>query len=181
MQQNVIVAVFPSRSILIKALDYIQELDLVDLEHASVVMKSEDGRVVFMDDNLGAAEGGLLGSGLGSLLMLGGVGLLGAFSLPTLYMVLTLLVAIGIGAGIGNLVGRFVAGSLTINLNFKTDDANRAINAIGDRLQSGHHALLLTVKDTAALLPRLRDDLRGYRAELVMPLFDALAKASDEA
>ena len=57
MNGDPIVAVFPSRVILTKALDRIMELEYLDVRHAAIIAKARDGEIVILDDDISPNEG----------------------------------------------------------------------------------------------------------------------------
>ncbi|MEL6148817.1 MAG: hypothetical protein AAFV33_20545 [Chloroflexota bacterium] len=161
MHDQIIVAVFPSRTILAKALDYLTEEMVVDIQQAAIVVKDATGEVLVLNDDIGADEGGLVGSVMGSVAGAAGIAALGALALPGLPLVAVLCTGALAGAGIGWVVGQATAS--TLDLGFDNID----VDAISEKLQEGHTALMLRVEDAAALLPKLEAELKPYRAELV--------------
>lgn len=155
LHDQIIVAVFPSRRVLIKALDFIQEEHLIDVEQAAVIAKAASGRVHVLEDNLGGAEGGLIGAIVGAGLM----------SVGTATMI-SALPLLPVSALTGALVG-WMVGNLTTH-TFKTGGfARQYADTLADHLQAGHPALLIRTADPNVLLPRLQEALKPYRAEAV--------------
>ncbi len=163
-----IIAVFPSRSALTKALDFIMALDDLKVQRAAIVAQAESGTLVVADD-ISADEGAIAGGTLGALLTALGLVQFGVLSLPAAQVLLVLGLGVLIGGLLGGLIGRFGAGLL--DAGFRT----QRIDAIGRRLQPGHPALLLELSDDIENLPRLRHELKAYRAQIVTHLRDFLA------
>ncbi|MEM6526807.1 MAG: hypothetical protein AAF653_00855 [Chloroflexota bacterium] len=164
MHDQIIVAVFPSRTILSKALDYLAEEMMLEIQQAAIVVKDATGEVLVLNDDIGADEGGLVGSVVGSVSGAVGIATLGALALPGLPLVAVLGTGALAGAGIGWVVGQ--AAASTFDFGFDNID----VDAISDRLQEGHTALMLRVEDAAALLPKLEAELKPYRAQVVARL-----------
>jgi len=164
MTGNMIVAVFPSRTVLTRALDRIVKLDYIDIQRAAIVAKAASGETIILNDDIGPDQGGIAGGTLGAAMTVLGLAQLGALALPGVGPI----IALGAGALVGGLVGR-AAGRFAANFmdfGFHSDQ----IEALADRLQEGHPALLLEVKNSADVLPRLRQDLAPFKAELIEPM-----------
>lgn len=161
MSREVIVAVFPSRAILVKALDHIVEREIVEIEHAAIVAKARGGETYILDDDLSADEGGIAGGTLGAAMAAFGMLQLGALALPGVGPIIALGAGAIAGSFIGGATGRFAASMLDFGFR------NEQVEALAADLQAGHPALVLEVKDAAAALGTLREELKGFRAELV--------------
>jgi len=164
---EIIVAIFPSRDILLKALDHLMERDFLHIERAAVVAKAKSGEVVMLDDDISADEGGIAGGTLGAAMTALGLVQLGALALPGVGAI----IALGTGALVGGLVGR-MTGRFAANLldfGFK----NEQVQALAQELQAGHPALVLELKKDPDILLRLRDELKPFNAELVERLHEA--------
>ena len=162
MQEQIIIVIFPSRRILVKALDHLLDV-AVDIRQAAVVAKSQTGKILVVNDDLSGADGGLVGGMAGAVV--GAIAVAGA-GWVVIAGNLALVLAVGavMGGVVGGLVGRLIAS--TIRFGF----ARPYVNTIADRLQIGHSALMLRVEDATALLPRLKDELKPYRAEIIEQL-----------
>jgi uncharacterized membrane protein len=158
---ELIVAVFPSRSVLTKALDHVMELKDLSIDHAAIVAKADDGEVVVLDDTIGPDEGGIAGGTLGAAMAALGLVQLGALALPGIGAIIALGAGALVGGLVGQMTGRFAANLM--DFGFRTEQ----IEALSHRLQAGHAALVMQVKNPQTALPRLRDELKPYRAELV--------------
>lgn len=165
MTREVIVAVFPSRTMLTKALDHITSLRNVAVQHAAVVTRAADGKLIILDDSLGAYEGGFAGGIVGGILTAFGFIKLGALTLPGWWAVAALGIGIVLGMAIGIVIGRFVA--RFIASNFGNVDAESIIN----KMQAGHLALVLVVKKDQAMLAQLMRELNLLQAEFVDDAF----------
>jgi uncharacterized membrane protein len=167
MTGETIVAVFPSRVILTKALDRIMELDYLNIRYAAIVAKANSGEVVILDDDISANEGGIAGGTLGAAMTAFSLVQLGALTLPGVGPI----IALGTGLLAGGLLGG-VTGRLAANL-MDFDYKNYQVKTLASELQAGHPALVLEVDNTLDILPQLRKDLSPYRAEVVEELHEA--------
>lgn len=164
MSGEIIVAVFPSRSVLTRALNRIAKLDSIDIQRAAIVAKATSGETIILDDGLSPNQGGVAGGTLGAAMTMFGLAQMGALALPGVGPI----IALGAGALVGALVGR-MTGRIAVNfIDFGFDDAQVA--ALAERLQSGHPALILEVKNGYEALPLLRESLKPFGAEVVEPL-----------
>ena len=161
MADELIVAIFPSRKMLTKALDHLVEMADLDIRHAAIVAKARNGEVVVLNDELGPDEGGITGGTLGAAIAVLGMVQFGALALPGIGAI----IAVGAGALVGGLLGR-MTGRFAANL---LDNGYRKeeVEILSQRLQAGHPALVLEVKNVAQALPRIREELVSYRAEVV--------------
>jgi len=161
MAEELIVAVFPSRKMLTKALDHLVEVTDIEIQHAAIVAKARNGEVVVLNDELGPDEGGITGGTLGAGIAALGMVQFGALAIPGIGAI----IAVGAGALVGGLLGRFT-GRFAANL-LESGYRKEEVETLASRLQTGHPALVLEVKDTVRALPRIREELTSYRAELV--------------
>lgn len=166
---ELVVAIFPSRAILTKALDHIMQLDDMEFYHAAIVARARDGEIVVLGDDLSADEGGITGGTLGAAMAALGMVQLGALALPGVGPI----IALGAGALVGGLVGR-MTGRFAANL-IESGFRSNQIDSLAQQLQEGHPALVLEVENARDALPRLRDELKSYHAELVERLPEAKA------
>lgn len=167
MNGDPIVAVFPSRVILTKALDHIMELDYLTVRHAAIIAKAKDGEIVILDDDISPNEGAIAGSTLGAAMTAFGLVQLGALTLPGIGPIIALGTGLVAGVLVGGVTGRIAAG--LIDFDYK----GIQVRTLAAELKAGHPALVLDVEDSEAVLPRLRQELQPYRAELVEPLHEA--------
>ncbi|HVU10799.1 MAG TPA: hypothetical protein VHD90_05950 [Phototrophicaceae bacterium] len=161
MADDLILAIFPSRKMLTRALDHLVEIKELDIQHAAIVAKARNGEVVVLNDELGPDEGGITGGTLGAAIAALGMVQFGALALPGIGAI----IAVGAGVLVGGLVGR-VTGRFAANL-LDSGYRKEEVETLAARLQAGHPALVLEVKDTINTLPRIREELSSYRAELV--------------
>ena len=164
MSNRIIVAVFPSRVILTKALDRLMELDDITLQRSAIVAKAASGETIILDDDISADEGGITGGTLGAAMGALGLVQLGALALPGVGPIIALGAGVLVGGLVGRATGRFAANLL--DFGFK----NSQIEALSESLQEGHPALVLELADAAEALPLLREELKPYQAELVEPI-----------
>lgn len=161
MADELIVAVFPSRRMLTKALDHIVEISELEIKHAAIVAKARNGEVVVLGDELGPDEAGITGGTLGAGIAALGMVQFGALALPGIGAI----IAVGAGALVGGVLGR-MTGRFAANL-LESGYRSEEVEVLSAKLQSGHPALLLEVVNPVAALPRIRTELSAYRAELV--------------
>ena len=161
MADELIVAVFPSRKMLTKALDHLVEIADLEIQHAAIVAKARNGEVVVLNDELGPDEGGITGGTLGAGIAALGMVQFGALAIPGIGAI----IAVGAGALVGGLLGRFT-GRFAANL-IESGYRKEEVDALASRLQTGHPALVLEVKHIDKALLRIREELISYRAELV--------------
>ncbi|NWF67602.1 MAG: hypothetical protein HXY40_00810 [Chloroflexi bacterium] len=162
MPGETVVVVFPSRSVLVKALDYLNGLDYLKIEDAAIVAKANSGEVVVLDGDLSANEGGIAGGTLGAALAALGLVHFGALALPGIGPIIALGTGILIGGIVGRTTGRFA--TYLRDVGFK----NYQVDALAARLQAGHPALVLELASGSPdVLPRLREELKAFKAELV--------------
>lgn len=161
MSGDTIVAVFPSRAILTKALDRIMELDYLDVRYAAIVAQAKNGEVIILDDDISANEGAIAGGTLGAAITALGVVQMGALALPGIGPIIAIATGLLAGGMVGGLTGRLMA-----NL-FDFDYKDYKVETLSLQLQAGHPALVLEVGDGSSVLPMLRADLKPYRAEFV--------------
>ncbi len=164
MVEEFIVAVFPSRRMLTKALDHLTEMTDLEIRHAAIVAKARNGEVVVLDDELGPDEGGITGGTLGAAIAALGMVQFGALALPGIGAI----IAVGAGALVGGVLGR-MTGRFAANL-LDSGFRSEQVELLASRLQSGHPALVLEVANPLLALPRIREALSSYRVELVEQL-----------
>ena len=167
MDGDPIVAVFPSRVILTKALDRVMELEYLTVRHAAIIAKASDGEIVILDDDISPNEGAVAGGTLGAAMTAFGLVQLGALTLPGIGPIIALGTGLVAGGLVGSVAGRIAAGLIDV------DYRNLQVSTLAAGLEAGHPALVLDVEDSEAVLPRLRDELKPYRAELVELLNEA--------
>lgn len=158
---ELILIVFSSRAALTRALDHLSASGAIEVQRAAIVARAQSGEVVVLDDKIGPDEGGIAGGTLGAALAAFGVAQLGALALPGIGAVIALGSAALAGAFIGGLTGRVAA-------NLLEGPESEALAArLADRLEAGHPALILSVKDGRESLAALRVELEPFRPELV--------------
>jgi uncharacterized membrane protein len=170
MATEMIVVVFPTRRALTRALDHLQEAKVVDIKRAAVIAKAGTGETIILDDDLSPDEGGITGGTLGAAMALLGIVQLGALALPGVGPIIALGGSALVGGLLGNVTGRFAANLL--DFGYK----NEQIEALSERLQEGHPALVMEIKEPAQALETLRRELKPFRAELIEPLNQAASK-----
>src|SRR5262249_37546578 len=151
---NIVVLVFPSRGVLTKALDRILELKYIDIRRAAIVAKAANGETIVLDDDVNPSQGGIAGGTLGAAMGVWGIAQLGALALPGVGAIIALGAGALVGAFVGRATGRFAAN--LVNFGFR----NEQIQSLSERLDAGQPALVLELKHSEEVLPRLREDLQ---------------------
>jgi hypothetical protein len=169
MSREIIVAIFPSRAILTKALDRIKELDYLHVHRAAIVARAASGETVVLNDAIGPDEAGIAGGTLGAAMTAWSLAQLGALALPGVGPIIVL----GAGALVGGMVGRATGRFAANRIDFSS--RNEALEALAPELEAGHPALVLELSE-GSVLERLREDLKPFQAELVEHLREARAE-----
>lgn len=166
LSREIVVAVFPSRSLLTKAVDHLMSLKDVKIERAAIIAKAATGETLILDDDISPDEGGIAGGTLGAAMTALGLVQLGALALPGVGAIIAVGAGVLVGGLVGGAAGRFAAN--LIDSGFKSSQ----IEALGEQLEAGHPALIMEVDNDPAILPHLRQELKAYKAELVERLRD---------
>lgn len=158
---TVMMLVFPSRGMLIDAVDKLHTLDYVNVQNSAVIAKAADGETLVMEDDISAVEGSITGGTLGSLMTALGVAQMGAFLLPGVGPI----IAIGAGALLGGLIGGTTGGVTAglIDFGFK----NQQLEDLSSRLENGHTALVLEVDSTTDVVDRIKADMSAYSVDII--------------
>ena len=164
MATGMIVAVFPTRRTLTRALDHLQQTKVVIIKRAAVVAKASTGETVILDDDLSPDEGGIAGGTLGAAMAALGIVQLGALALPGVGPIIALGASAIVGGLLGNVTGRFAANLM--DFGYK----NEQIENLSGQLQEGHPALVMELEDPDNALEVLKNVLKNFRAELIQPL-----------
>jgi len=172
--KDTIVCVFPSRKILMRALDYLSEQQLVSIEQMAIVARNPQGETIILDDDLGRHEGGWVGTIMGAGLAFVGVVALGVFTLSFFQSLIVIATSILIGGVIGTIIGQTV--STMIQNRFPKEQ----VQALAEHLTSGHPALVLRINNAEESLNVLRDELKAFRAERIEPMFRAITQSDTD-
>lgn len=164
---EIIVAVFPSRTVLTKALDHLMSLKDLNIQRAAIVAKAASGEIVVLGDDISADEGGIAGGTLGAAMTALGLVQLGALALPGVGPVIAIGTGVLVGGLVGGATGRFAANLL------ESGYKSAQVDELAGSLDAGKTALVIEVTESPKILPRMRDELKAYRAELVERLKDA--------
>jgi uncharacterized membrane protein len=167
MVRGVIVAIFPTRRALTRAVNHLKENAIVNIQRAAIVAKAASGETVILDDDLSPDEGGVAGGTLGATMAALGIVQLGALALPGVGPIIALGASALVGGLLGNVTGRFAANLLDFGYH------NQQIEALSHQLKEGHPALVLEISDPVAGLEILRSELKRFRADLIEPLHKA--------
>ncbi len=166
-QQNlneILVAIFPSRKTLVRALEHLNALESIDIRRAAIVAKATDGETIILDDDLSADEGGIAGGTLGAAMAAFGMVQLGALALPGIGAV----IAIGGGALVGGLLGQITGRFAATLLDFGF--RNEQVENLSNELTAGHPALVIEVDNLQKMLELIKAELKDYQAELIAPM-----------
>lgn len=161
MSKNVVVAVFPSRMLLTKALEHITNVRDVAVKRAAVVAKAASGETIVLDDNLGAMEGGVIGGVVGGILVALGLIQFGVLTLPLSVIAPVMFIGMLFGVMLGVLIGRFATDLVTIPFR------NVYAEAFSHQLQTGRLALVLELQNDRAMMARLVQELNLFQAEFI--------------
>lgn len=167
MANGVVVAVFPSRDILTRALDHLNEMSEFEIDGAAIVAKARSGEIIILDDDISPDEGGIAGGTLGAAMTTLGLVQLGALTLPGVGPIIALGAGVLVGGIVGRWTGRFAANLLDFGFR------NEQVEKLAQQLEAGHPALVLEVEDEAESLKLLRRELKAFQAELIEPLYRA--------
>jgi len=167
MANGVVVAVFPSRDILTRALDHLNEMPEFEFGGAAIVAKARSGEIIILDDDISPDEGGIAGGTLGAAMTTLGLVQLGALTLPGVGPIIALGAGVLVGGIVGRWTGRFAANLLDFGFR------NEQVERLAEQLEAGHPALVLEVKDEKESLKLLRKELKSFQAELIEPLYRA--------
>jgi uncharacterized membrane protein len=156
-----VVAVFPSRKLLLRALDHLREDKSLHVERAAIIAKAKDGEVTIVDDSLGPDEAGITGGTLGAAITLLGLVQFGALALPGIGVI----IALGAGALVGGLVGS-ATGRFAANL-LESGYHSDQIEGLRVDLEEERPALVLQLSTERETLASVHEVLARYRAKLV--------------
>lgn len=163
MTSQTVVAMFPSRSLLTKALDHITHLTDIEVQRAAIIAKAASGRTIVIDDGITADEAGVAGGLLGAVLMLLGAVQFGTLDLPAAAAAALLLFSVLSGGLLGAIVGRLAQRLFASRSLVRT--ARVQIEAFAAQVEAGSLALVLQVKDDLNVLLRLHDELQRYKVQ----------------
>ena len=161
MTADLIVAVFPSRRILIKALDHIIQLEDLEYVHAAIVTRARDGEIVVLGDEISPDEGGVAGGTLGAAISLLGMVQLGALALPGVGPIIALGAGALVGSLVGGVTGRFATQFIESGLRLEQ------LEGLSPYLHDRNSALVLEVQDSRDVVERLRVEFKAFQAETV--------------
>ena len=161
---GILVAIFPSRKILVRALEHLHTIDNIQLNRVAIVAKAADGETIILDDDLSADEGGIAGGTLGAAMTALGLVQLGALTLPGIGPIIAVGAGVLVGGLLGQVTGRFAANLLDFGFR------NEQIENLSDGLTAGHPALVMEVNNLKNMQPLIEEALEPYQAELIAPL-----------
>ncbi|MEP6988249.1 MAG: hypothetical protein ABI970_21775, partial [Chloroflexota bacterium] len=98
-----------------------------------------------------------------------GVAQLGALALPGVGAIIALGTAVLVGALVGRATGRFAANH--VDFGFRVEQIEHLVA----QLQADRPALVLDLKNADEILPKLKEDLRPYKFEIIKATEPALA------
>ncbi len=157
-RRTTLVAVFQTQRALVETLDHLLGLGLdsaLDIGHAALITRAEQGTIVTVNNNVAPREGLLsgaaLGAAIGGLVML----LLGAGDLPKAAAALSVATGLLLGGLIGAALGRLAAH--LIGFGYEPG----LLCDLERQLQPGQVALLLRVRASNVALLRRELGLRG--------------------
>lgn len=169
MPSEIILLVFPSRTVLTKALDRMAKFDYIDIRRGAIVAKAKTGETILLDDDVSPDQGGIAGGTLGAAMSAFGVAQLGALALPGVGAIIALGAAALVGAMVGRATGRFAANH--VDFGFRVEQIEHLVA----QLQADRPALVLDMKNVDLIVERLKEDLRPYKFEVIKAPEPALA------
>lgn len=161
---SLLVVIFPSRKILVRALEHLNTIDDIIINRVAIVAKAADGETIILDDDLSADEGGIAGGTLGAAMTALGLVQLGALALPGIGPVIAVGAGVLVGGLLGQVTGRFAANLL--DFGFRNDQ----IENLAEELTAGHPALIIETTNLKIMEPLIKDALLPYQAEMIAPL-----------
>jgi hypothetical protein len=161
MTADLIFAVFPSRRILVKALDHIMQIADLDFVHAAIVARARDGELVIIDDQISADEGGIAGGTLGAGISLLGLVQLGALALPGVGPIIALGAGALVGSLVGGVTGRFASHFIEAGMRVEQ------LEGLSPYLHDRNTILVLEVDDSREIVERLRVEFKPFQVEMV--------------
>jgi len=114
--------------------------DMVDIGHAAIVLRSQEGYPLILNNNVTLREGPISGFMIGVSILPLGLIQAGALELPGAWAVMVMLVGILFGGVIGALVGYGIA--TRINFGFRA----QLLNDLGAQLHIGEASLVLQAR-----------------------------------
>jgi uncharacterized membrane protein len=169
MSGEIVLLVFPSRTVITKALDRMATLDYIDIRRGAIVAKAQSGETILLDDDVSPDQGGIAGGTLGAAMGALGVAQLGALALPGVGPIIALGAAALVGGLIGRVTGRFAANH--VDFGFRIEQIEHLVA----QLQAEHPALVLDMKNADEILEQLKEDLRPYKFEVIKASQPAVA------
>ncbi|MBI1279980.1 MAG: hypothetical protein GC179_17770 [Anaerolineaceae bacterium] len=169
MSGEIVLLVFPSRTVMTKALDRMATLDYVDIRRGAIVAKAQSGETILLDDDISPDQGGIAGGTLGAAMGALGVAQLGALALPGVGPIIALGTAALVGGLVGRVTGRFAANR--VDFGFRIEQIEHLLA----KLQADHPALVLDMKNADLILEKLKEDLRPYKFEVIKAPQPAIA------
>jgi uncharacterized membrane protein len=167
---ELVVAIFPSRVLLTKAVDHLTQHPETKIQKAAIISKAASGETIILGDDISPDEGGIAGGTLGAAMTTLGLVQLGALALPGVGAI----IAIGAGVLVGGLVGG-AAGRFAANL---IDSGFKGVHVedLSKQLRSGQPALILELaSNTPETLRQLKQELKPFRAEFIEQPLDSSA------
>lgn len=161
---KLLVVVFPSRKILVRALEHLNTVEEIVINRVAIVAKATDGETIVLDDDISADEGGIAGGTLGAAMTALGLVQLGALALPGIGPVIAVGAGVLVGGLLGQVTGRFAANLLDFGFR------NEQIENLAEELTAGHPALIIETENLKQSLPLIEQALQSYQAELIAPL-----------
>lgn len=169
MSGDIVLLVFPSRTVITKALDRMATLDYIDIRRGAIVAKAQSGETILLDDDVSPDQGGIAGGTLGAAMGALGVAQLGALALPGVGPIIALGTAALVGGLVGRVTGRFAANR--VDFGFRIEQIEHLLA----QLQADHPALVLDMKNPELILEQLKEDLRPYKFEVIKAPEPAIA------
>ncbi len=168
METNeLVVAIFPSRALLTKAIDHLTQHSETKIQRAAIISKATSGETLILGDDISPDEGGVAGGTLGAAMTTLGLVQLGALTLPGVGAIIAIGAGVLVGGLVGGAAGRFAAN--LVESGFKSTQ----VESLSQQLRAGQPALILEIANTPDTLRQLKLELKPFRAEFVEKPLDA--------
>lgn len=155
-----LIAIFKSRQEVMKAVDQLSEVELVEISRTAVVARSPNGNTVVVGSHLTPEEAGLVGGIAGALILALWTTQVGLFDLTNLATLVILIIAAAFGGFVGRLIGRSITNMVTFG------SRHPEVEAAAEHLKLGQAALIVEV-ETPEALHQLRQELAHFNAEVL--------------
>lgn len=168
METNeLVVAIFPSRTLLTRAIDHLTQHPETKIQRAAIISKAASGETIILGDDISPDEGGVAGGTLGAAMATLGLVQLGALALPGVGAIIAIGAGVLVGGLVGGATGRFAANLIDSGFGAMQ------VESLSRQLRAGQPALILEIINSPESLKQLKNELKPFRAEFVEKPLDA--------